>query len=61
MRDAPEFEEWALTQRTHLRDLALQAFHALTELCLTRGEYAHVTTTPHAWRSIRGAKKRIAS
>jgi len=42
VRDAPEFEEWALTQRTHLRDLALQAFHALTELCLTRGEYAHV-------------------
>lgn len=42
VRDAPEFEEWALTQRTHLRDLALQAFHTLTELCLARGEYAHV-------------------
>ncbi|MBP7688120.1 MAG: tetratricopeptide repeat protein [Thermoflexales bacterium] len=42
VRDAPEFEEWALAQRTHWRDLALHAFHTLTDMSLARGEYAPV-------------------
>ncbi|MBX2998737.1 MAG: tetratricopeptide repeat protein [Caldilineaceae bacterium] len=40
VRDAPDFEEWVLLQRTHLRELALQALHTLTNHHLHRGDYA---------------------
>lgn len=40
VRDAPEFEEWALTQREHWRELALQALHTLTQRALQEGRYA---------------------
>lgn len=39
VRDAPEFEEWQLAQRTRYRELALQAFHQLTEDFLAQAEY----------------------
>lgn len=40
VRDAPEFEEWALTQREHWHELALQALHTLTQRALQEGRYA---------------------
>ncbi len=39
VRDAPDFEEWALTQRVTLRELALQGWGALTERLMKSGEY----------------------
>ncbi len=39
VRDAPEFEEWLLAQRTRYRELALQAFHQLTEDHLAQADY----------------------
>lgn len=39
VRDAPEFEAWALTQRTRLHELALHALHSLTEHYLERGQF----------------------
>ncbi len=39
VRDASEFEEWMLLQRTRLRELALNALHTLTEHHITHGEY----------------------
>jgi predicted ATPase len=39
VRDAPDFEEWALAQRTRLHELALHAMHTLTEYHLARGHY----------------------
>lgn len=40
VRDAPEFEEWALAQRTRYRELALQALHTLTTCYLDSADYA---------------------
>ncbi len=40
VRQAPEFEEWVLRQRTRFRDLALQAFHTLTNHYLQQGNYS---------------------
>ncbi len=40
VRDAPEFEDWALAQRTRYRELALQAFHTLTARHLEAADYA---------------------
>jgi predicted ATPase/DNA-binding SARP family transcriptional activator len=40
VRDALEFEEWALAQRTRYRELALQAFHQLTECNLIQADYS---------------------
>ncbi len=40
VREAPQFEEWAIAQRARLRELALQALHALTLQHSARGEYA---------------------
>jgi DNA-binding SARP family transcriptional activator len=46
VRDAPEFEDWLVAQRTRYRELALQAFHQLTEAYLTQAEYqAAIDTT----------------
>lgn len=39
VRDAPEFEEWILMQRTRMRDLALNGLHALTEYDMAHGAY----------------------
>lgn len=48
VRDAPEFEEWALAQRTRYRELALQAFHQLTECNLIQADYsAAIDTATH--------------
>ncbi len=39
VRQAPEFEEWALRERTRFREQALQALHALTDHYLQSGAY----------------------
>ena len=39
VRDAPDFEDWALVQRVHLRELALGGWDALTGLLLNAGDY----------------------
>lgn len=39
VRDASEFEEWLVAQRARYRELALQAFHQLTEGYLARAEH----------------------
>ncbi len=45
VRDAPEFEEWLLTQRARYRELALHMLHALTEQLATQGEYGRAVET----------------
>ncbi len=40
VRQAPEFEEWALLQRTRFREQALQTLHTLTNHYLHSGDYA---------------------
>ncbi len=39
VRDAPDFEDWMLTERARLRELALQALHRLTDIQLSRADY----------------------
>lgn len=39
VRDAPDFEDWMLTERARLRELALQALHRLAEIQLSRADY----------------------
>lgn len=39
VRDAPAFEDWTLTERARLRELALQALHRLAEIQLSRADY----------------------
>src|SRR5690606_2119744 len=39
VREAPEFDEWALTQRERLRELALRAFHRLAVHHTSAGEW----------------------
>ncbi|MBI3166393.1 MAG: tetratricopeptide repeat protein [Chloroflexi bacterium] len=39
VRDAPEFEDWMLTERARLRELALQALHTLTQFHASRGHF----------------------
>ncbi|GAB4466354.1 MAG: BTAD domain-containing putative transcriptional regulator [Anaerolineales bacterium] len=39
LRDAPEFEDWMLTERARLRELALQALHRLAEIQMNRADY----------------------
>lgn len=39
VRDAPDFEDWALVQRVQLRELALHGWDALTALLLNSGEF----------------------
>lgn len=39
VRDAPDFEDWALVQRVHLRELALQGWDSLAGLLLETGDY----------------------
>lgn len=45
VRDAPEFEDWMLAQRSRFRELALHALHTLTQFHLWRGEAAQAIDT----------------
>ncbi|MBI3163854.1 MAG: tetratricopeptide repeat protein [Chloroflexi bacterium] len=40
VRDAPGFEDWMLTERARLRELALGALHTLTQFHTTRGHFS---------------------
>jgi predicted ATPase/DNA-binding SARP family transcriptional activator len=40
VRQALEFEEWALQERERMHQLAIEALHRLSEACAARGEYA---------------------
>ncbi len=40
LRDAPDFEEWALLQREQMRQIALQALHTLAASAAERGAYS---------------------
>ena len=62
VRDAPEFEEWALAQRTRDRELALQALHTLTT-CIWTLPNTPTPSTPRliCWRWMAGVRKAIAS
>ncbi|HEU4322060.1 MAG TPA: AAA family ATPase [Roseiflexaceae bacterium] len=40
LRDAPDFEEWALLQREQMRQIALQALHTLAAGAAERGAYS---------------------
>jgi len=39
VRDAPDFEDWMLTERARLCELALQALHTLTQFHASRGQF----------------------
>ncbi len=41
VRDAPEFEEWVVTQRARWHDLAVSAYENLTHAFAARGAYAN--------------------
>ena len=45
LRDAPEFEDWLIAQRTHWRELALNALHQLTAWHLQQRQHAQAITT----------------
>jgi DNA-binding SARP family transcriptional activator/predicted ATPase len=45
VRDAPEFEDWMLAQRSRFRELALHALHTLTQFHLARGNAAQAIDT----------------
>lgn len=44
VRDAPDFEDWMLTERARLRELALQALHTLTHFHTSRGNFNEAKT-----------------
>lgn len=50
VRDAPDFEEWALAQRTRLHEMALHALHTLTDYNLSKGQYGRAID--HATRLL---------
>lgn len=45
VRDAPEFEDWMLAQRSRFRELALHALHTLTQFYLLHGNAAGAIDT----------------
>lgn len=45
VRDAPEFEDWMLAQRSRFRELALHVLHTLTHSHLARGNAAQAIDT----------------
>ena len=51
LRDAPDFDDWALAQRVRWREQAIYALHVLTEHHLARAEYG---------RAIDGATRLLA-
>jgi DNA-binding SARP family transcriptional activator/predicted ATPase/Tfp pilus assembly protein PilF len=40
VRDAPDFEDWLLTERARLREMVLSVLHALTEFHTAEGRYS---------------------
>ncbi|MCC6501118.1 MAG: tetratricopeptide repeat protein [Anaerolineales bacterium] len=44
VRDAPDFEDWMLSERARLRELALQALHTLTQFHTSRGGFTEAMT-----------------
>ena len=44
IREAPEFEDWLLAERSRLRELALQALHTLTHFHTTSGQFTEAIT-----------------
>ena len=52
VRQAPAFEEWALTQRTRLRELALQALHTLAAYHTQRGAVGHAAGIDYTTRLL---------
>ncbi len=50
VRDAPDFEDWMLTERARLRELALGALHTLTQFHTSRGNFTEAIT--HASRLL---------
>lgn len=58
VRDAPDFEDWMLTERARLRELAMQALHTLTQFHTQRGNFAEAMTfasrllTFDPWREV---------
>ena len=44
VRDAPDFEDWMLTERARLRELALGALHTLTHFHTSRGNFPEAMT-----------------
>ncbi|NOT04196.1 MAG: tetratricopeptide repeat protein [Anaerolineales bacterium] len=44
VRDAPDFEDWMLTERARLRELALQTLHTLTQFHTSRGNFVEAKT-----------------
>ncbi|MBI3242631.1 MAG: tetratricopeptide repeat protein [Chloroflexi bacterium] len=45
VRDAPDFEDWMLTERARLRELALEALHTLTHFHTSLGNFAEAMAT----------------
>ncbi|NOH02647.1 MAG: tetratricopeptide repeat protein [Chloroflexi bacterium] len=50
IRDAPDFEDWMLTERARLRELALGALHMLTHFHTSHGNFSEAMT--HALRLL---------
>lgn len=44
VRDAPDFEDWMLSERARLRELALQTLHTLTQFHTSRGNFIEAKT-----------------
>ncbi|MBK9055183.1 MAG: protein kinase [Chloroflexi bacterium] len=45
LRDAPQFEDWLIAQRTHWRELALNALHQLTDWHLQQRHHPQAIST----------------
>ena len=52
VRNAPEFEDWVLAQRTRLRELAVQALYRLTVHYIEQGEGGLTTALDYATRLL---------
>jgi DNA-binding SARP family transcriptional activator len=52
VRDAPEFEDWALAQRARLRELAMSALHRLAVHFTQQGDTGHAAGIDYATRLL---------
>jgi len=52
VKNAPEFEEWVLTQRTRLRHLVLQALYRLLVYYIQQGESGRANAIDYAMRLL---------
>ncbi|MCC7362125.1 MAG: tetratricopeptide repeat protein [Anaerolineales bacterium] len=59
VRDAPEFEDWMLAQRSRLRELALHTLHTLTQWHMVRGEAAAAIDTATRLLSIEAWREEV--